>query len=389
MVAAQPNRSLLAALRSAAGSRARPLQKIRATRCVVSGGAPAPAGMNHLHTLRLAPTALLLAASLAAQSVVFPSTHATITNGASSIDWFPLSSGISRQQIVYEAWDLNIPANTPITRIGFRHDPSYSSVARQVQMEVRVGSTLATSTNIGTNFDGNFAGTPTTVFPTGLFTLPAFTTQTGGTFFINFTTPYVYTGGNLLVEFRVFANNNGNQSFSYGIDRALYVSPVTNGVAGCQHSGNQTPSLQHYPTAIGANWQIALNSAPANTPIALFVAAGQPMSTPYSLANIGLQPTCFGQLPLTGLSSFGSTTGSSGNASWNVPVPNNLALNNFVISAQVVAIDFFSPGTLVVSNASQVQFGVNPAASIVYSTGSATATTGSVYTSYCPVTFFN
>lgn len=345
--------------------------------------------MNHPRTIRLLSATLLLGAGLAAQSIVFPSTHATIANGASSIDWFPLSSGISRQQIIYEAWDLNIPVNTPITRIGFRHDPSYSSVARQVQMEVRVGTTAATSATIGSNFDNNFVGTPTTVFPTGLYTLPAFTTQTGGQFWINFTTPYTYTGGNLLVEFRVYANNNGNQSFSYGIDRALYVSPVTSGVAGCQHSGNQTPTLQHYPTAIGANWQMALNSAPANTPIALFVAGGQPMSAPYSLANIGLQPSCFGQLPLTGLTSFGGVTGGSGNASWNIPVPNNLALNNFVVSAQVVAIDFFSPGTLVVSNASQVQFGVNPPASIVYSTGSATATTGSVYGNYCPVTFFN
>lgn len=345
--------------------------------------------MNHPATLLLLPAALLLATGLAAQSVVFPSTHATIANGATSLTWFPLSNGISRQQIVYDAWDLGIPVNTPITRIGFRHDPGYSSVARQVQMEVRVGTTLSTSANIGTNFDGNFAGAPTTVFPQGLYSLPAYQTQTGGTFWINFTTPYTYTGGNLLVEFRVYANNNGNQAFAYGIDAAQYVSPVTNGVAGCPHSGNQTPTLAHYPTALGGYWQMAMNSAPANTPIALFVAAGQAMVAPYGLTSIGLQATCYGQLPLTGLASFGGTSGAGGNASWTVPVPNNLALNNLVISAQVVAIDFFSPGAMVVSNASQVQLGVNPPASIVTSTGSATATTGSVYGNYCPVTFFN
>lgn len=345
--------------------------------------------MSHTSTMRFVPLTLLLTAGLAAQSIVFPSTHATIANGASSIDWFPLSSGISRQQIAYEAWDLNIPINTQITRIGFRQEPGYSSVARQVQMDVRVGTTLATSATLGSTFDNNFVGTPTTVFPLGLYTLPAFTTSTGGVFWINFTTPYTYTGGNLLVDFRVYANNNGNQSFSYGIDRALYVSTVTNGVAGCPHSGNQTPQLQHYPTALGAYWQMSLSSAPANTPLALFVAGGQPLSAPYSLASIGLAANCYGQLPLTGLASFSGSTNGGGGASWSVQVPNTLALNHFIISAQVAAIDFFSPGLLVVSNASQVEFGVNPPASIVYSTGSATATTGSVYNNYCPVTFFN
>ena len=345
--------------------------------------------MDHTSIMRFVPLSLLLTAGLAAQSIVFPSTHATIANGGSSIDWFPLSSGISRQQIVYDAWDLNIPINTPITRIGFRHDPGYSSVARQVQMDVRMGTTLSTSANVGTNFDSNFSGAPTTVFPLGLYSLPSFATSTGGIFWINFATPYTYTGGNLLVDFRVYANNNGNQSFSYGIDRALYVSTVTNGVAGCPHSGSQTPQLQHYPTALGGYWQMALNSAPANTPLALFVAGGQPLSAPYSLASLGLQATCYGQLPLTGLASFSGTTNSGGGANWTVPVPNTLSLNNFVVSAQVAAIDFFSPGLLVVSNASQVQFGVNPPASIVYSTGSATAATGSVYANYCPVTFFN
>jgi hypothetical protein len=64
-------------------------------------------------------TFLFLGAGLLAQtSVVFPSTHATIPDGSSSIYWFPFSSGISRAQIVYEDWDLDIPANSATAATG-------------------------------------------------------------------------------------------------------------------------------------------------------------------------------------------------------------------------------------------------------------------------------
>lgn len=342
--------------------------------------------------MRTFTSLLLLSTTLAAQaSIVFPSTHETIANGAQAIYWFPFSSGISRQQIVYEDWDLNIPANTPITRIGFRQDNAGGNApARQLQMEVRIGTTTGTASSLGTNFDNNFAGTPQVVFPQGLYALPAITASAPGIVWVNFATPYQYPGGNLLVEFKVFANNNGNQSFSYYLDQASYVSPVTNGVQGCLHSGNQRPVLNNSPTQVGGSWSLNLSAAPANTAIALLLAPGQAMTpAPYSLAALGLDPSCQGQLPLTGFISFSGSTNSSGGASWSVPVPSTLAYNNFVISSQVAALDFFVPGSLVVSNASQVQFGIAPPATILYSQGSASAATGQAYPNYGVVTLFN
>jgi hypothetical protein len=47
------------------------------------------------------------------------------------------------------------------------------------------------------------------------------------------------------------------------------------------------------------------------------------------------------------------------------------------------------PGGLVVSNADQIQFGIEPPASIVWSQGSASAATGIVYTNQGVVTLFN
>jgi hypothetical protein len=332
---------------------------------------------------------LFLAGGLAAQaSVVFPSNHATITNGSTSIDWSPLSSGISRQQIVYDAWDLGIPANTSITRIGFRQEPGASSVARQVQMDVRMNITTATSSTLSATYDNNFNGAPTTVFAQGLFTLPAFTSTQSNVVYINLTTPFLYTGGNLLVDFRIYANNNGNQAFSYYLDRATFVSPVLNGVSGCPHSGGPAPVLTTYPTAVGATWQQNLASAPASAPGVMLITVGAPLATPYSLQALGLQASCQGQVP-AGFAAFGIATGISGTNYTGIPLPNSLGLNNLVATSQVAIFDLFSPGSLVVSNAVQVTFGANPAATILWSQGSATATAGSVYANYCPVTFFN
>ena len=45
----------------------------------------------------------LLATTAVAQSVVFPSDHATVLNGATSLNWFPFSSSAPfRGQIVYD-----------------------------------------------------------------------------------------------------------------------------------------------------------------------------------------------------------------------------------------------------------------------------------------------
>jgi hypothetical protein len=86
-------------------------------------------------------------------------------------------------------------ANTPITRIGFRQDGSSTAASQLLQLEVRMGRTLGTSTTLGTTYDTNFQGASNTVFGPALYTLPGFTSgTTAAPVWINLTTPYVYDG---------------------------------------------------------------------------------------------------------------------------------------------------------------------------------------------------
>ena len=334
----------------------------------------------------------LIAASATAQSIVFPSDHTNEPNGASSITWWPFSNTApNRSQIVYEEWDLGLTAGTPITRIGFRQDGATNSASKQIVLEVSMGVTAATADTMATGFDSNYVGPATVVYPQSLFVLPTLSSSTpSSTVWIDLPAPhYIYPGGNLLVEFKVFLNNNGNQAFSYRLDRAQFVSQVTAGVQGCMHSGGQTPTLASSPAKVGGNWNLYLSSAPLNTPMALFVAPNQQLTQPYSLAAFGVDPSCQGQLPAGGFVALSATTNSGGAAQWSVPVPNMMVFNDYYMTSQAVAFDFFSAGKLVVSNADQVQFGIDPASSILFGNGSTTVATGSVYAHYGVVTLFN
>lgn len=71
-----------------------------------------------------------------------------------------------------------------------------------------------------------------------------------------------------------------------------------------------------------------------------------------------------------------------------MPVPNVRGLNDLIVANQCAILDLFAPGGVVVSNGEQVQLGIDPAISIVYAQGSATATTGSVWRNYGVVTLF-
>ncbi len=340
--------------------------------------------------MRAIPSFLLAGAALCAQSsVVFPSTHATIANGVSTNGWYPFANGIGRYQIVYEDWDLGVPANTPITRVGFRQDDlGVPLPQRLLNLEVRMGVTNQTAASLGTDFGANYAAPPTVVFPQGLYTLPAINVGNPIVFWVNLTTPYQYPGGNLLVEFRVFGNNNGNAAFSYFLDEASFVSPVTAGVSGCPHSGGLVPTLVSGPTAVGSTWLLSLLNGPANSPVVLFVAPGQQLTAPYSLSILGLSPLCQGQLPLAGLVTLGASTDAGGYHSWATPVPPGLTFNGYFMTSQVAALDFFVPGSLVVSNADQIQFGIDPPSAMLWSQGSATSPSGKV-TPIAAVSQFN
>lgn len=331
---------------------------------------------------------------LPAQNVAtFPSTHATIANGSSSIYWFPYSYGVSRHMAVYESWDLTIPNGRSITRIGFRQDGSTASTGYSLQLEVRMGRTLRTAADLAADYDSNYQGSPTTVFGPALYALPTLTAQTSGAMlWLDLTTPFVHDSSrNLLVEWRVYANSNGSAPFNYYLDSATFSSPVVAGPAGCPHSGNQTPTLTSQPSRVGGTWSCYLGTAPASQ-LAVWLVNFGPLVSPYPIPWIaGIQSSCLGQINLNGPIQITAVTNGGGQSYFSVPIPNNRIYNNMILSSQAACFDFFAPGGVVVSNGDQMQIGINPPTAMIYNQGSATQTTGSVVHNgvYNAVTFFD
>ncbi|MCU0864581.1 MAG: hypothetical protein MUC36_12355 [Planctomycetes bacterium] len=327
-------------------------------------------------------------------TVTFPSDHATVA-GDGVAYYYPYSNGISRVMAVYEAWDLGIAPGTPIARLGVRQDGIQTAPGRSLQLEVRMGYTQRTAANLLSNFDNNYQGAAQTVFGPGVFALPTLTNQQPGqqVIWLDLSTPFVWqpANGNLLVEWRVLANSNANQAFSYPLDKASFLSPITSGSStGCQHSGGQTATLTSSPTSIGSNWRIAVNNAPASSAVVLAVTVGQPLGAAFPLQALlpGIQSTCQGYLG-GAFQVFGATTNTNGYYQWTVPVPNDrLLYNDLVISSQGLILDFFSPGGFVTTDGDQVQFGIDPAHTLLYSTGTVTAPTGTLLPNHGLVTLF-
>ncbi len=350
--------------------------------------------MLPLSTTSCAVAGLLLAAAATAQTTVtFPSDHATL-EGQYSATNFPYAYGVSRLLAVYESWDLGIAPNTPISRIGVRQNGTTASTGRAVQLEVRMGYTTRTAANLSTSYDSNYAGAAQTVFGPALFTLPTLTNNPPGqqVVWLDLTTPFVFqpANGNLLIEWRVIANNNGNASFTYQLDRANFHSPVTSSPQpGCPHSGNQTAVLTSQPASVGSSWRIAVNNAPASTLVFLGVQIGGNLAPGYSLQGLipGIQSSCLGFL--TGnFPVFTATTNVNGYHQWTVQIPNDRSFNDLTMASQVIVPDFFAPGGYVVSNGDHVQFGIDPAQTFVYSQGNVNATTGTLWQNYGLVTLF-
>jgi len=349
-----------------------------------------------LHSLLFAA----LCAPLAAQNVaIFPSDYVNVAEGPFSSPNLPLANGTSRVQCLYDVADVSVPIGESIFRIGFREDGTLSTtdVGRSLQLEVRMGWSNEDHQSMGNNFDNNYESPPVTVFGPALFVLPDLRDNSNplpnGQFFVDLSTPFPFTpnGRNLIVEYRVFGTSGGGSSFSYRLDRADYYSPTTAGAPGCVHAGGGPASLVVQPTRPGLNFSSQVTSAPSNAPAFLVVTPGSGLVTPYPLSPIfpGIAASCQGQLDPLQIGILSGSTNSGGSSSWSFAIPNMPVFGGIRIAAQVVALDFFSPGQVVVSNGAEVLTGIRPRTSIVSASGAPTVvTSGSKSTTYAPVTFF-
>lgn len=354
--------------------------------------------MSPLRSVCFLPV-LFVAPVFAQSTAIFPAEYSAVAEGPYNSPNLPLAYGVSRTLVVYDRRDLAVPAGASITHVGFRQDATLTTMdtGRTLQLEVRMGLTTQPATAPSTTFDTNYSGSPTTVFGPAAFVLPNLRDTAAplanGQFYVPLATPFVLPAGtsNLVVEFRVYGTSNGGASFNYRLDRADFYSPVALGPAGCPHSGGQVPALDLTPVRIGMGLTATLTNGPSNSFGALVVQPGGQLVSPFPLAGLvpGIAASCMGQVDPSGTTVLSGITSGQGTLYFSYTVPNNPALNDLSLAHQAILFDFFAPGGLAVSNGASVQIGIQPRAAIVSVQGPpATAVTGALNASYCPVTFF-
>lgn len=340
------------------------------------------AGMRLTHII---PVLLSLSALISAQSVaVIPADH-TNREGTSAITNAPLSGGISRVQVVYSRWRIGIPHGAQINRVGVRPDQAGTGAGRQIQLEIWMAHTDNTGSTVSATFANNYTTPAVRVYDSKIFampTVPSVPTGPNNSYvWFQLDRPFTYDESkNLIVEYRITANNNGNQPFSYRLDRASFVSATTMFGTACPTSDNRMPATTTGEASVGGTMLVSLANGPANSAGVLLLGTsnttwnGVPL--PLSLTALGAT-NCSLQVAIDVNVNI-STTGG-GTFGVFIPVPAVLDLYGAWFYAQIAAVDVFANAAgFVTSRGGGTQIGALPQITTVTATGNATAPTGAV-----------
>lgn len=326
---------------------------------------------------------VFLACGLAAQTVkTFPFDHANL-EGSSSITNRPLSAGVSRVQIIYSKWRLGLPNGAQIARVGFRPDMAGTGSGQQIQLEIWMGHSDNLGTGVSTTFDNNPVAPVVRVYDRQVYALPTVPSVATGpnptTIWIPLDRTFAYDAShNLLVEYRIFANSNGNAAFSYRLDNATFVSDTSTFGTACATSSSRMPAITTQPAAIGSSLSLALANGPASSSGVLIVGSSNStwngIPLPLSLTSLGA-PGCTLQVAID--ASVGIVTNTSGNFSASLPIPGVLGLYGRTLYFQAALADLFANSAGFVTSASaSTTLGAQPQSTMLVATGSTTATTG-------------
>ncbi len=348
-----------------------------------------------MKNLRLVPLAVTLASALAAQSVaIFPRDHQTREGSTSSTSW-PFSNGVLRAQMIYSNWRFDVPNGARIQRVGVRPDLSGTGAGKIVQLELLMGHGQTIGTAVSTTFASNYILPASVVYTPKQLSLPTIGAAASGPqttyVWVPLDTPFPYDATkNLIVEYRVTANNNGNAAFSYRSDVATYVSTTTTYGAACATSGARLPTVSAGAALVGSNWTISIANGPSSTAGVLFLGASNTsygaIPLPFGLDFLGA-PGC--QLHTSIEATLPATTGTSGSGSVTIPVPSLPPLTGTTFYVQAALADLFANSLgLVTSRSASASIGINPLATLVAATGNAGATTGSRTASFGLVSVF-
>jgi hypothetical protein len=336
-------------------------------------------------------TAILLAAlalptALRAQNYqVFPSDHTTV-EGYSYESGFPFAFGVARCMAVYSVWDLQIPNGAMITKVGIRPDEAASATGHRIQLEILMGHTDKELSQLDRTFDNNFLATPVTVFRQQIVQLPNLTASTPGPqttpVLITLDTPFQYQAGySLIVDYRVYANDNGNQSFTYPVDLTNFYSDKQSFGTGCQTSTSTTPTLTTSGAQLGGYWSIYATDCLAYAPALVLVGRnntnhmGVPL--PFDMGPLGA-PGC--NIYVEFVMALPTAMNSSGRHTARFTIPKMIGLYGIPVFGQYLIGDPFANNLGVVStNGVSATLGIASQMSYIYRRGDATATSGSVY----------
>lgn len=341
------------------------------------------------------PTLLLLTTAAMAQTVaIFPRDHQTREGSTSSTSW-PFSAGVLRAQMIYSNWRFDVPNGAQIRRIGLRPDFTGTGAGRLVQLEMLMGHGQTIGTGASTTFATNYIAPPVVVYTPKQLSLPTVASASSGphptSVWVPLDTPFQYDATkNLIVEYRVSANSNGNAAFSYRMDVATAVSTATTYGAACATSAARLPTVAAGAALVGNNWTLTISAGPASTAGVLILGGSNTiyagLQLPVALDPLGA-PGC--TLHASMDATLPAVTNTSGVGTVTVPVPNQASMTGSIFYAQAALADVFANQLgLVTSRSASASIGINPLSTLISAIGSSTALTGSRTASFGLVSLF-
>ncbi len=224
--------------------------------------------------LGLAAAILLATPAANAGVIVLPNANTNTSGNAQQFGVFGGAGTIDTLQWVYSASQLTSIVGQQITSIGFRLPAGASTVttpATFTQWDLQVGTSLNPPGSLSATYAANQGANTTTVL-SGPLVIPA-NSFVGGAgpnpfFDLQFTTPFTYTGGDLLFTLRKSTDSTAN----FGVDANTLPLSVTDTV-GSTGSGDTT-GTQHFFNSPITQLDFATAAVPEPSSLALLALGG-------------------------------------------------------------------------------------------------------------------
>lgn len=203
-----------------------------------------------------------------AATVVFPNANTSAVGGTDTVGPFGVGGGIGFQYLMNASQFSGVPVGSQITAIGIRVGATFATAPNPALSGTYVIKLSTSTVALGslTNTFANNAGSNVTTVFNGTLNI-AQNAVTGGAgpnpfYVINFTTPYTYTGGDLLLSISNTNLTGGNIDIDAIAVGALADSAVAGGTV---HFAN-VPVFQF-------TFNPAISATPAPSSITLMILA--------------------------------------------------------------------------------------------------------------------